>query len=379
MVTEKYLFFYLKTGGGHLAPARAVAERIKSKQKGKTEIILSDGLKDAKPYVRKIIEDGYKTSVNKALWTYEFLYALHKLTSVSRLTSAIVAFFLKPGIERQILSEKPQKIVVFHFFIVKPVYEIIEKHKLNIPVLTVVTDPFTAHPIWFLRKDQKFILFSELLKEKCMKIGIEKENMKVFPFILDKKFSRKLSYSKVQEMRKKLGFRPDSRIILIMGGGDGMPKGKKILKNIITSNLNAEIAVVCGSNTEMLEHIEITAKKHSAKNLKVYGYVDFVHSLISISDLVITKCGASTFMEILLMGKIPVINNYIWEQEKGNMEFVCESNMGILEKDTRRIPDVLNKLLNDNEMYNTISENIKKASFRNGVGPVSDYILELNS
>ena len=55
------------------------------------------------------------------------------------------------------------------------------------------------------------------------------------------------------------------------------------------------------------------------------------------------------------------------------------SNMGILEKDTRRIPDVLNKLLNDNEMYNTISENIKKASFRNGVGPVSDYILELNS
>ena len=155
--------------------------------------------------------------------------------------------------------------------------------------------------------------------------------------------------------------------------------GKKILKNIITSNLNAEIAVVCGSNTDMLEHIEITAKKHSAKNLKVYGYVDFVHSLISISDLVITKCGASTFMEILLMGKIPVINNYIWEQEKGNMEFVCESNMGILEKDTRRIPDVLNKLLNDNEMYNTISENIKKASFRNGVGPVSDYILELNS
>ena len=39
--------------------------------------------------------------------------------------------------------------------------------------------------------------------------------------------------------------------------------------------------------------------------------------------------------------KIPVINNYIWEQEKGNMEFVCKREMGILEKNTRRIPDVL--------------------------------------
>jgi UDP-N-acetylglucosamine:LPS N-acetylglucosamine transferase len=90
---------------------------------------------------------------------------------------------------------------------------------------------------------------------------------------------------------------------------------------------------------------------------------------------VITRCGASTFMEILPLGKIPVINNYIWEQEKGNMEFVCQGNMGILEKNTKRIPDVLHKLLTDNELYNSVSNNIRKASIRNGIGQVSDYIL----
>jgi processive 1,2-diacylglycerol beta-glucosyltransferase/1,2-diacylglycerol 3-beta-galactosyltransferase len=81
-------------------------------------------------------------------------------------------------------------------------------------------------------------------------------------------------------------------------------------------------------------------------------------------------------MEILIMGKVPVINNYIWEQEKGNMEFVCHGKMGILEKNTSSLPDVLHRLLTDNEFYNSICNNIKNASISNGVGPVSDYILK---
>ncbi|MBK7713550.1 MAG: hypothetical protein IPJ37_23455 [Bacteroidales bacterium] len=108
---------------------------------------------------------------------------------------------------------------------------------------------------------------------------------------------------------------------------------------------------------------------------KIYGYVDFVHSLLASLDIVITKCGASTSMEILMMGKVPVINSYIWEQEKGNMEFVCNSNMGILEKNTNHLPDVLNGLLTNNERYKSLTRNIKNASLRNGVGQVSDYIL----
>ena len=56
---KKYLFFYLKTGGGHLAPAKAVAEKIRSKRKSNTEILLVDGLSESKSFVKKIIEDGY--------------------------------------------------------------------------------------------------------------------------------------------------------------------------------------------------------------------------------------------------------------------------------------------------------------------------------
>jgi processive 1,2-diacylglycerol beta-glucosyltransferase/1,2-diacylglycerol 3-beta-galactosyltransferase len=373
----KYLFLYLKTGGGHLAPAKAVAEKIKMKRRVDVEILLVDGLSESNVFVKKVIEDGYKSAINKAAWTFEFLYALHKITAVSKFTAALVSYFVKPGIERQILETRPKKIVVFHFFLIKPVFEILKSHNLEIPAITVVTDPFTAHPIWFLQKEQNYVVFSDILKEKCIERGIDKNNLHVFPFVLDSKFSQKVSDFKKIRIRKKLGFEIDSKIILIMGGGEGMPHGKKILKRIIARNMDAEIAIVCGKNKKLYYKALKLKNKYDIDNLKVYGFIDFVHSLVSISDVIITKCGASTSMEILMMGKVPVINNYIWEQEKGNMEFVCQSKMGILEKNTRFLPDVLHRLLTDNEFYNSIRNNIKNAAISNGVGQVSDYILKL--
>jgi UDP-N-acetylglucosamine:LPS N-acetylglucosamine transferase len=372
---KKYLFLYLKTGGGHLAPAKAVAARIKAKHKSNAEIDLVDGLCESGKILKKIIEDGYKTAVNRAAWTYEFLYFIHKMTIISKCTASIVAYFIKPGLEKYILQNRPEKIVLFHFFLIKPVFEIIETHNLAIPVITVVTDPFTAHPIWFLKKRQNYIVFSDILKGKCIERGIDENQLKVFPFVLDSRFSSKVSEKKQMQTRTSLGFKSDSKIILIMGGGEGMPKGKKILKKIVKRNMDAEIAIVCGKNLKLYDSAVKIRNKHRITNLKVYGFIDFVPSIISISDIVITKCGASTSMEILLMGKVPVINNYIWEQEKGNMEFVCNNKMGILEKNTENLPDVINKLLGDSEFYSSIINNIKKASILNGVGQVSDYIL----
>jgi len=375
---EKYLFLYLKTGGGHLAPAKAVANKIKTKNKHKVEIVLTDGLSDSKRIVKTIIEDGYKTAINKAAWTYELLYLIHKLSIISRFTAALVAYFIKPGLKKYILEIKPEKIVLFHFFLIKPVFEIIEAYNLPIPVITVVTDPFTAHPIWFLKKSQNYIVFSDILRDKCIGKGIDETKIKVFPFVLDSRFSYHISEKEKLKIRSNLGFASNSRIILIMGGGEGMPRGKKILKKIIKKNMDAEIAIVCGRNMKLYKSAIKIRNKYGINNLKIYGFIDFTHSLLSISDIVITKCGASTSMEILLMGKVPVINNYIWEQEKGNMEFVCNSKMGILEKNTNHLPDLLNSLLLDNELYNSLISNIKKASIRNGVDQVSDYILNFH-
>jgi UDP-N-acetylglucosamine:LPS N-acetylglucosamine transferase len=226
-----------------------------------------------------------------------------------------------------------------------------------------------------LKKDQNYLVFSDTLKQKCINKGIKEKNLQVFPFPLDNKYSQIMSDSEKERIRLNYGFGLKSKMILIIGGGDGMPGGMKILRNIMNKNVDAEIAIVCGKNAKLLNQAMKFKNQYGLTKLKVFGFVDFVYSLIGISDVVITKCGPSTIMEILLMGKVPVINNYIWEQEKGNMEFVCKHQMGILEKRAKRLPDLLHKLITDNHFYNSITGNIKNAALSNGVSPVSDYIL----
>lgn len=371
---KKHLFLYLKTGGGHLAPARSIANYIKVKHGDKITPVLADGFQGVNKWIRFFIEDGYRFSQSKAVWIFESLYALNKIRWMGNGLITFLSFCIRPHLEKQILTDTPSKIVIFHFFLIKPVLQILKKNKLEIPVTVVVTDPFTAHPFWFLEKNPKFIVFSEKLKDHSIKKGIHPDNVSVFPFILDEKFTRPLNPLLSHSIKKNLGFDNSKKLVLILGGGDGIPKGKKILKNFLKNNSGAQIAIVCGNNQSLYKKAWELKIKYTSRDLKIYGYVDFVYELINIADVVVTKCGASTFMEILMSGKIPVISNYIWEQEKGNMEFVRDNFLGLYEKKTSVLPNIVNEIIYNPHITRVYKTNIEIMSLKNGTPLVSDFI-----
>ncbi len=373
------MLLYLKTGGGHLSPARSVAQWIEKTHQENYKVDLVDGFEGVQPIVKLIIEDGYKKSQEKARWVFEGLYALNKIRSFARITTWMVSKFVVPALEKKIVLEKPDKIVIFHFFLIKPVNEILKKHQLNIPILTVVTDPFTAHPIWFLEKDQNFIVFSQQLKKHLSIIKkIAPERIHTFPFILNEKFSSRIAEEEKEVLRLHHNIHPKAKVILIMGGADGMPKGVKILKRLLESGVNANILMVCGWNSNLARKANEMKKQYQAYNLQVFGYVTFVYELLSISDIVITKCGASTFMEVLMCGKIPVINSYIWEQEKGNVDFICENQLGLYEKKVSRIPFIIESIVQNPTKFDFYSGNIDRMGLINGTPQVSEFILQFS-
>ena len=369
---QKYLFCYLRTGGGHLAPARSVAQYL-SRNHGKTiEPVLVDGLVEAKNFAKYIIEDGYRILQAKAKWYYEFLYATNKFPPIGYFNVVMANYFIKPYIKKRIQEEQPSKIVLFHFFLIMPVYQILKELGLNIPIITVITDPYTAHPLWFQRKQQHFILFSERLKQRCVERGINEKNLTVFPFIIDEKFSSPLSSEQIATVRSQFGFDANKKMILIIGGGDGIPHGKTILQNLLSSSLPAHIAIVCGKNKQLYE--DAMELKTTFPELRVFGFIDFVYDLLNASDIVATKCGASTIMEILMMKKIPVIIDYLWEQELGNMEFVRDNQLGIFERDITKLPVIIRELISNEDYYRTFQNNITKQQLHNGTTDVGEFL-----
>jgi len=372
---KKYLFVYLKTGGGHLAPARAVFNYLNQHFSNEIEPKLIYGFEKTPRCVQYIIEDGYRILQYTGKWFFEFLYALNKIPLVARITSYLIAPFMTSYLEETILNEQPDKIVIFHFFCIIPVYRILKRNKLSIPIQTVITDPFTPHPIWFLRKNQDFIVFSEKLKERII-IMNRGYLVRSFPFILDLKFSSSLPTEETNSLKKNYGYNLDKKVILILGGGDGIPKGENILDKILSSNLNADIGIVCGKNEVLHKAAEKLKSEYQADNLKIYGYVDFIYELINISDVVITKCGASTIMEILNLKKVPIVNDYIWEQELGNVDYLIKNKLGVYEPQIKNLPKVINNLLEDEELYSTYQQNISNQKIENGVTKVANYIID---
>ena len=92
---KKYLFIYLKTGGGHLAPAKAIAQYLDKSAKDDVEIKLVDGFANAGWFVKFVIEDGYRILQNKAKWLYELIYAIHKIKFVSEISGFLVSIFIE--------------------------------------------------------------------------------------------------------------------------------------------------------------------------------------------------------------------------------------------------------------------------------------------
>ena len=371
---RKYLIFYLKTGGGHFAPALSLANYLNRHYPDEFAPVLVDGFEKTNRIVKYLIEEGYRKMQTKAKWAYEMLYALHKLKIFGRFSCFVVSKSSEKIYEEIIKREKPEKIIVLHFLLIEPVYRVINKLNLDIPVYTIITDPYTAHPIWTLRKNQRYIVFSERLKQAFLK-WVPAENIYVFPFILEEKFSQPIPQSAIPSMKKEMGFTVGKKLILVMGGGDGIPHGRIVLLNLLNAKPDADIAVVCGKNKSFYITALHLKEKHPEVNMKVYEFINFVYELLNISDVVITKCGASTMMEILILNKVPVINDYIWEQEKGNIEFIQENNLGIFERDITKIPDIVIKLIENHGVYEKYTENIKRMKIKNGLADVAEFLI----
>ena len=375
---KKYLLLYLNTGGGHLAPARSIANCIDKLSAHSIEPELIDGFEKANKTIQFVVEDGYRKLQSGGKWFYIFLYALYHLPIITFINDMVLSSSITPNLEKKMLEEKPEKIIIFHFFLIRPVYRIIKKHKLQLPVYTVVTDPFTAHPIWFINKKQHFILFSERLKKHALKIKLPEINLHVFPFILDEKYSSPIPTENIPALKKKYGFDPAKKMVLIFGGGDGIPNGKRILELLLNSHIDLNIGIVGGKDEDLYNDSEKLKKLFKAPNTQVFGYVDFIYDLLNISDFVITKAGASATMEILHLKKVPIIIDYIWGQEKGNMEYIRDNNMGIFERDITKIPAIIKDLSINEEKHRYFIRNIEKENLTIGTEEVTKFILSDN-
>ncbi len=372
---QRIAFLYLNTGGGHVAPARALARGLEESYTDTAEPFLVNGFTEKMRLCRYFFENGYRVSSNYFEAGYVLFYRVTEYPAAIRFGNYFVSIHGLRNMMRMLRENRITKVVCIHEILIIMARQAIDRVDPSIPLITMVTDPFTAHGLWFYEKNNDLIVFSEKLrKEATERYGHDPDRVHAFPFILSRSFDRPYTPEEVRQAKDRLGIPSDRKILLIAGGGEGLKSADRIVASFLRRKRPELLIVVCGRNKILRMQVSTMVDVTRAKNVRVYGFVPFMADLLNCADCIITKGGASTVMEVLSVGKPVIFSTFIRGQELGNVLYAVHNGAGLYIKKPREILKRAAEILDNPEMAQNMRRNALRLGIRNGLDEVLSFI-----
>ncbi len=374
---QKIGFLYLRTGAGHLFGAKALSAKLKELYGDEVDCKLYDVFGNGLKFSRTFFEKGYFLTTNYFLSGYVTFYQVTKSKKVIDIIKKILAPFIVPKIVRFIKTNKIEKIVCVHEILIHCARIAIDRIDPSIKLITIIMDPFTAHPVWFYEKNTELIVFSKKLRNEAIKkYNFEPQRVWHYPIMISEKFTEVYSEDKKIEIKKQFKIPLDKKVVLVAGGGEGLKEAYPIVKNFIKEDLDICLLVVCGKNKQLKYRLENLLSSSQNKNIKIFGFVSFMHALMNISDCIITKGGPATLFEALTVNKPIIVSNFVRGQEFGNVVYITENKVGWYIPEPKNIIAKVKELFSNQKHFEEIENRIKKLQLKNGIKSISNFIYE---
>jgi 1,2-diacylglycerol 3-beta-galactosyltransferase len=331
---QRILIFFSDTGGGHRAAANALRDAFQHAFPGQFEITLVDGFKDCAPFPFNHIPDTYFPLTTYTPWLWGALFH----TSNSRVSLPVSAtvddLILRRGCARVIRQIDPDLVISVHPLINRAARNALKQLKPDAPFVTVVTDLFDAHGMWFSAASDLVIVPTQGAYNRGIRWNFPPDKMRVIGQPISLKFATDGKGETQRELRARLHLRQDLFTILLVGGGEGMGPLRGIARALDHSHLNIQLVIIAGRNEKLQKQLR-QLSWHVPVNIQ--GFVTNMPDWMRASDLVITKAGPGTIMETLAAGKPMILSGFLRGQEEGNVRFVQETGIGVLRTNAQAI------------------------------------------
>jgi UDP-N-acetylglucosamine:LPS N-acetylglucosamine transferase len=347
----RVLIFYTQAGGGHKTAAYLLASHLEGH-----EVKLVD-LGQKNILSRWTYGQLYVILTEKLTWIWVLLTLLWKTNIGQKGSRFIFRLSHTQEIRQSIQEFKPDKIVSTYFFAASTANNIAP----NIPAYYFVSEIFGAPNIWFDSDKVDYIVCSPKITKDALIHGIEIERIHEFSV-----FFKPLGENKIIKFDNL-----PLKQALIVGGGASLPRGIRLIKLIRRSDLNWQFNIVTGKNKALARRLR--RMTIDDPRFVVHEFIDYMPSLIDSADLVIAKAGPAIITEVLTAKKPLLLYHYIWEQEKPNMEYVVNNNLGLYQPNLKKLTRSLNNLESSKE-WNSIEANVDEHNFDNSIDEIAKFI-----
>ncbi|WP_439575905.1 MGDG synthase family glycosyltransferase [Phreatobacter sp.] len=332
------LILMSRTGGGHLASARALEAEFHAQRQGLTVTIV-DVLTDHLSFPFSRLPKGYDGLVNRTprLWHAMWRATAHR--AVARPSAALVRRLSRRKLERLVTATRPDLVVSVHPLVNDLVLPVLARLSPASRYVTVVTDLGGIHPSWLHPKNAAIYLPTERAVEIAAARGLPRTRLHAYGLPIRADFARETADRGAT--RASFGLAPDLPVVLVMGGGGGIGPMEAIAREAGSALAvaspdapAAQLAIVCATNRRLKEALEASP---FPVPLTALGYIDRMADLMHASDLLVTKAGPGTIAEASVRGLPMLLYGFIPGQEAPNVDHVVDAGAGLFEPKPKRI------------------------------------------
>ncbi len=369
---KKILILHVEAGYGHKKVAESIAEAFRAMKRSDLTIEIADALDRTNPSFKKSYPRIYFQMVKWAPWLWGWFYYGTNHPWVTMLMRPFRRFWNwinSKALENWLCQQQFDVIVFTHFFPAEVCASLKREGKLRSLLVTVVTDVI-PHSVWQNEGTDVYWVMADESREALLRRDPMLTQIEVKGIPISSIFSAPVDAA---QTRSKLGLSNNRFTILLTSGSFGIGPTEQILTLLNQWKDKIQAIVVCGQNKKLYQNLN--GKKFSFP-LVLLGFVNNMHELMSVSDLMFAKPGGATMCESLAKNLPMLMMSPIPGQETYNARWLVRHGAAFELRTPDDITKIMPKIFGAPEFVSSLRAAILSIAKPNASRDLVDYILD---